>query len=128
MSTGNPNVKCTVDQCTHWMDDQCMAAKIGIYNDEVAGESEKSADTLCKSFHAAKGVGDMIGGLHNANIVGTMKAAFVDGTQMTPSVECYVTNCNYWQKGNYCEAPSIEVAGSNAAKNEDTDCATFTAR
>lgn len=126
MSTVNPIVKCGVDQCTHWMPgNQCMAAKIGIYNDERSGESHSSADTQCKSFHAGKGIGDYIGALHNANVGGTVKAAFVPGTQITPSVECYVTNCTYWKTGNYCHAPAIEVNGPHASKTTDTDCQTF---
>lgn len=128
MSTVNPVVKCSVDQCTHWMGgNQCMAAKIAIYNDERGGESKQSADTQCKSFYAAKGVGDMVGALHNANVAGTVKAAFTDGTQITPSVECYVDNCRYWETGNYCHATAIEVNGANAAKTIDTDCQTFEA-
>lgn len=129
MSTVNPMVKCSVDQCTHWMPgNQCMAAKIGIYNDEATANSQKSADTQCKSFHAAKGIGDYVGALHNANVSGTLKAAFAAGTQITPSVECYVNNCDYWKSGNYCNASAIEVNGSNASKTSDTDCETFVPR
>lgn len=126
MSTANPVVRCTVDQCTHWMPgEQCMAAKIAIFNDEGRGKSASSADTQCKSFHAGKGVGDYLGAFHNANIGGTVKAAFEDGTQITPSVECYVTNCKHWETGNYCHASTIEVDGEHAAKTTDTDCRTF---
>ena len=122
----NPIVKCTVDQCTHYMPgDQCMAAKISVYNDEKGGKSEKSADTLCKAFHHRKTVGDMIGAFHNANIGGTMSAAFLDGTQITPAVECFVNDCEYWDNGNYCGAEEIHVAGINASKTSDTDCETF---
>ncbi len=65
----NPIVKCTVDQCSHYMPgDQCMAAKISIYNEEATGKSEQVKDTQCKSFHDRKTMGDMIGALHNANI------------------------------------------------------------
>ena len=128
MSTVNPIVKCSVDQCTHWMPgNQCMAAKIGIFNDERSGESHSSADTQCKSFHAGKGLGDYIGALHNANVGGTVKAAFTPGTQITPSVECYVTDCTYWKTGNYCHASAIEVKGPHASKTTDTDCETFMA-
>lgn len=122
----NPRVSCRVDQCTHWMNgNQCMAAKIGVYNNETKSESSTSADTQCKSFHAGKGIGDYVGALHNANIGGTVKAAFTDGIQITPSVECYVSNCKYWYEGNYCNADTIEISGSQAAKTDDTDCETF---
>jgi hypothetical protein len=104
---------------------QCMAGKIGIFNDEQNSESSTSADTQCKSFHANKGVGDMVGSLHNANIAGAVRGAFTDGKQITPSVECYVNNCKFWDSGNYCNATAIEVNGTNASKTADTDCNTF---
>jgi len=122
----NPLVNCTVDQCTHYMPgDQCMAAKISIYNEEDTGKSEKPKDTQCKSFHHRKTMGDMIGALHNANIGGTVSAAFLDGTQVTPVVECFVNNCKYWHSSNLCHAGHINVVGANAAKTPDTDCNTF---
>ncbi len=122
----NPIVKCSVDQCSHYMPgDQCMAAKISIYNEEATGKSEQVQDTQCKSFHDRKTMGDMIGALHNANIGGTISAAFMDGTQVTPQVECFVNNCSYWQGNNVCNASQIDVFGANAAKTDDTDCRTF---
>jgi len=122
----NPMVKCSVDQCTHYMPgEQCMAAKISVYNDELKGDSGKPQDTLCKAFHHRKTMGDMVGAFHNANIGGTMSAAFLEGTQITPAVECFVNNCKFWDNGNYCNAESIHVAGPNASKTADTDCETF---
>ena len=122
----NPVVKCTVDQCTHWMNgNQCMAAKISVYNNMDSGTSDSSEDTQCQAFHQRKTVGDMIGALHNANVGGTMMSAFTDGTQITPQVECFVNGCKYWDSGNVCSAGSIEVSGDNAAKSPDTDCITF---
>lgn len=126
MATTNPMVKCTVDQCTHYMPgDQCMAAKISVYNDEGTGASSSSSDTQCKSFHHRKTMGDMVGALHNANWGGTISAAFVDGKQITPNVECFVDNCKYWESGNFCSAGEIKVSGPHAGKTSDTDCATF---
>lgn len=125
MST-NPLVRCTVDQCTHYMPgDQCMAAKISVYNDKSQAVSRTSQDTQCQAFQHRKTLGDMVGALHNANVGGTISAAFIPGTQITPTVECFVDNCKYWKEGNACQAPSIEVAGINAAKESDTDCQTF---
>jgi len=124
----NPVVKCAVDQCTHYMaGDQCMAAKVSIYNEETKGKSDNYQDTQCKSFHQRKTMGDMVGALHNANIGGTVTAAFLDGTQITPVVECFVNNCNYWQSDNLCSANNIDVVGVNAAKTPDTGCSTFEA-
>lgn len=129
MSSNNPRVMCKVEQCTHWMpDNQCMAANIAIYNDEEAATSKTSQDTQCKSFHAGKGITDYVGALHNANIGDTIKAAFTDNVQASPSVECYVNNCKFWERSNYCNSPSIEVHGSNAAKTSDTGCDTFAPR
>jgi len=126
MSRANPLVKCGVEECTHWMrGNQCMAAKVAIYNEDAGDETEGEKDTQCKSFHLGDGVGDYVGALHNANVGGTLSAAFLDGTQITPTVECYVANCKYWGEGNNCEAESIEVGGANSAKTDDTDCTTF---
>lgn len=126
MSSANPLVKCTVDQCTHYMPgNQCMAAKISIYNDESAGESSHAAETLCKAFHPRKTVGDIVGALHNSNVGGVVSAAFLSGTQITPSVECFVSNCKHWQQSNLCAAAEITVTGVNASLHEDTDCQTF---
>jgi hypothetical protein len=104
-----------------------MAAKISVYNSEDTGSSGSSDDTQCKSFHRRKTMGDMVGALHNANIGGTMMA-FTGGTQVTPAVECYVNGCTHWASGNLCEATSIQVAGRNASKTQDTDCETFKAK
>ena len=127
--SSNPKVRCTVDQCTHYMPgDQCMAAKISVYNNEGNGKSSDIEDTQCKSFHHRKTVGDMLGAFHNANIGGTMTAAYTDGTQITPVVECFVNNCKHWQSCGYCVAEDINIAGDNAAKTADTDCRTFAAK
>ena len=126
MTTFNPKVLCSVDQCTHNVGgNTCMAAKIGIFNDEETASSGVSPDTLCKSFHHNKGMGDMIGAMHNINIGGAMRSQFSDGKQITPAVECYVNDCAYWSSGNLCEAREIRVAGRNAARPADTDCETF---
>ncbi|MDU4961803.1 MAG: DUF1540 domain-containing protein [Sporomusaceae bacterium] len=125
----NPVVKCTVSACTHYMPgDQCMAAKISVYNDEAKAESSSYEDTLCKSFHPGKSVGDLVGALHNANVGGTVKAALIDGTQITPQVECFVTSCKYWDARNHCGADTIHVVGGNAAVSGDTGCHTYESR
>lgn len=126
MASANPLVKCTVDQCTHYMPgDQCMAAQISIYNDETSGQSSTSAETLCKAFHPRKTIGDMVGALHNSNVGGMVSAAFLNGTQVTPTVECFVSKCKHWHHNNLCDAARIDVVGANASLNQDTDCQTF---
>ena len=122
----NPVVKCTVDSCTHFMPgDQCMAAKISVYNDEGSGKSNTSDDTLCKSFYPRSSVGGMVGALHNANIGGVMSAPFVGGTQITPAVECFVKSCKFWDAHNHCGAEMIHVMGKHASTATDTDCHTY---
>ena len=122
----SPVVKCNVDQCTHYMPgDQCMAAKVSIYNENTHDKSETSRNTQCQSFHHRETMGDMVEAFHNANIGGTLTAAFVDGTQITPDVECFVNNCKHWHSSNLCNAGHIDVAGMNAAQIKDTDCSTF---
>ncbi|EGO65905.1 DUF1540 domain-containing protein [Acetonema longum] len=122
----NPVVRCTVDECAHYKaGDQCMAAQISVYNQGETGHSRDRQDTQCKSFHSRKTVGDLVGSLHNANVMGTVTAAFMDGTQITPNVECFVNNCHHWETNNRCRAESIQVSGPNAGKTDDTDCETF---
>ncbi|CUH97860.1 hypothetical protein P22_4007 [Propionispora sp. 2/2-37] len=129
MAVANPIVKCTVDQCTHYIPgDQCMAAKISVYNNEQDGQSSQKSDTQCKSFHQRKTVGDMIGAVHNTNVGGMIASTLIDGKQITPQVECFVNTCKYWHENNLCDASAIEVSGVNAASTQDTDCKTFEAR
>jgi hypothetical protein len=73
-------------------------------------------------------MGDMVGALHNANVAGAVTGAFMDGKQITPNVECFVSGCKHWDSGNNCSAQSIEVIGTNAAKTDDTDCQTFVSK
>lgn len=124
----NPIVKCTVDSCSHYLSDgQCMAARISVYNDEMQGTATASKDTLCKSFHQGSTMGDMLGGLHNANVGGVIKASFVAGTQITPQVECFVQSCRHWA-ANQCNAAAIHIDGSQAATDAETDCNTYVPR
>lgn len=122
----NPYVKCTVDQCTHYVPgDRCMAARISIYNEEESPDAATSSQTQCKSFHPRKSLGDMVGALHNVNVGGASAALFMEGQQLTPEVECFVNQCRYWAEGNLCDAANIHVTGTNAATTQDTDCHTF---
>lgn len=122
----SPAVKCVVNRCTHYMDgDQCMAAKVSIYNEEMHGKSEKAPHTQCQSFHQQATVGDILGAFHNSNISGTLAATFMDGTQLTPEVECFVSNCKHWYSGNFCNSGHIDVVGANAVQAMETDCSTF---
>jgi len=105
-----------------------MAAKISVYNNEESGSAKASSDTQCKAFHHRKTMGDMVGAFHNANVAGAVTGAFMDGKQITPNVECFVSGCKHWDSGNNCSAQSIEVIGTNAAKTDDTDCQTFVSK
>ena len=124
----NPLVRCIVDQCAHYLPgDQCTAAKISVYNNDDS-VSETSSDTKCQAFRHRQGIGDMVSSLANSNFGGALAAAFLPGQQMTPTVECFVQDCRYWDAGNACLARSIEVTGFNASTDSDTDCETFVPR
>jgi Domain of Unknown Function (DUF1540) len=123
----SPRVKCTVDKCTHYLPgDYCQAAHIDIYNEAINDSlASSSSQTQCKSFHQRKTVGDMVGSLHNVNVGGLVSGPFVDGQQVTPSVQCFVNTCTHWSSGDNCHATEIQVKGMNAAQDQDTDCETF---
>lgn len=44
-------------------------------------------------------------------------------------VKCMVSNCNYWEQGNHCDASAIEVnvegGGREARQSDQTNCRTF---
>jgi hypothetical protein len=105
--------------------DQCMAAKISVYNDEVKAFSETSEDTQCQAFQEKKTMGDMFDAISNANVGGVLSASVNNEVEITPTVECFVDNCRHWVQGNVCHASNIEVNGMNAARKSDTDCETF---
>ena len=44
--------------------------------------------------HSSITIGDVVVvvAFHNANVGGTMMTPFMDGTQITPELECYVDN------------------------------------
>ncbi|NMA66534.1 MAG: DUF1540 domain-containing protein [Clostridiaceae bacterium] len=45
--------------------------------------------------------------------------------QPLSGVKCTVNSCYYNSHGNYCNAAKIEIQPPEAAKTEETDCATF---
>lgn len=121
-----PVVKCIVDECTHYMDgDQCMAAKVSIYNEGEHSKAGEGKETKCQSFHHRETMGDIVEAFHNSNVSGSLSAAVMDGVQVTPDVECFVNNCAYWHSSNLCNAAQIDVVGANASQTADTDCSTF---
>jgi hypothetical protein len=106
-----------------------MAAKISVYNNEEKGVSETSQDTQCQAFQDKDAMaGDLIDSFTNTNTSLTLSAETVVGTRVTPTVECFVDNCAYWNNGNACTASTIEVNGINADRKSDTDCETFVLR
>jgi len=48
---------------------------------------------------------------------------------MPDKIKCTVSNCTYWDNGNFCTASAIEVnpdgGGTSAASEEATKCHTF---
>ncbi len=121
----NPKVKCVVDTCVHWIEgDLCSAANI-----DVLGETARSDEgTSCKTFQHRGGAGNMIASLDNANYFGMLKQSVFGGKSLTPSTACIVETCRYWERGNRCNADSIEITGRDAQRYETTNCATFEER
>ncbi|MDR1701581.1 MAG: DUF1540 domain-containing protein [Sporomusaceae bacterium] len=122
----NPTVKCSVNECAHYTTgERCLAAKVSVYHTGTKEAAETLHDTECRSFQERKGIGDMLEALANTNIGGAVSSAFISGAPITPSVECFVSNCKNWSAGYSCQAPNIELTGRNAAAKSNTDCQMF---
>jgi hypothetical protein len=122
----NPEVKCIVNTCTHWIPgNKCSAANIDILNEEVGKMSKTREQTECKTFAERRGLANMIGSADNVNWVGFAEELVGTGRQLNPTVTCVVDTCKYWHEGDLCNAEAIEVSGKNAKECQATDCATF---
>ncbi|HEY3315438.1 MAG TPA: DUF1540 domain-containing protein [Bacillota bacterium] len=118
----NPEVKCSVDTCAHWLPGEvCGAGNIDILD----RQAKNADDTKCKTFYLRSSVANAIGALDNINWSGAIREPFQEGLQLTPSVTCVVEGCAYWSSGDHCDARSIRVTGDDANQCEETDCQTF---
>jgi len=121
----NPEVRCSVQTCVHWLpDDACGAANIDILD----RQARTVEDTRCKTFELRRSAANMVGAMDNVNWGGMVREPFQGGRQITPSVTCTVTDCSYWSSGDHCEAETIDITGASARACEDTDCSTFQPR
>jgi hypothetical protein len=121
----NPQVKCIVSTCNHWVPNNlCGADTIDIWHQQKGEMSQSVDETQCKSFYKREGVLGMIGSLHNANI-GGVAAALLPGETLAPRVHCIVSTCVHWADGDACTARAIEVTGGKADESEDSNCQTF---
>lgn len=100
-----PELKCGVVTCVHNKQNYCDLDAI-----EVVGDSAQVPEqTSCGSFVEKKG--DQYS---NSN-----KAATA-----TSNVVCHACECTY-NENRKCYAGKISVAGSDACRTEETECATF---
>lgn len=103
-----PELKCTVQTCTHNKKMLC-----DLDNITVGGESARNArETMCDSFEERT----------KDNYSNVMKEA-----SDCALVDCKAVDCTYNDHCK-CEAGKISVEGSNASSNEGTECATFSCK
>ncbi len=100
-----PELKCTVQTCTHNKNFLCDLDKI-----QVGGsQAKKAVETCCDSFQERKG--DTY-----SNVTGDASP--------TTNIHCEAQECMYNDECK-CHAGKISVEGSNACHCEATECATF---
>ena len=100
-----PELRCTVQTCLHNKNFYCDLDKI-----QVGGrEAKQSRETCCDSFEERKGDS-------YSNVTG-------DASPIS-QVDCKATECDY-NHNCICHAGKISVEGSDACRNEETECATF---
>ncbi|HHX22787.1 MAG: DUF1540 domain-containing protein [Tepidanaerobacteraceae bacterium] len=124
--TPNPEVKCVVNTCTHWLPaNLCGAGNIDILNEEVGKMSVSQEQTMCKTFEERRGLANFIGSADNVNWVGFAEELVGIGRKLNPTVTCIVDTCKYYQEGDLCNIDTIEITGRDAKECQATDCATF---
>ena len=100
-----PELKCGVITCAHNVKNYCELDSI-----EVIGSSaEKPEQTSCGSFAERKG----------DQYKNSMK-----NVEATSNIRCQALECKYNQE-HKCYAGKISVAGPDATRVEQTECATF---
>lgn len=121
-----PQVKCTVSSCSHWLPEKmCGADTIDVWHQQKGQMAQNVDETQCKSFYKSEGLLGTVGSLHNASISGVVASA-IPGQKVSPRVHCIVSTCVHWDSHDICRAGAIEVSGGEADESEDTNCQTFT--
>ena len=108
-----PELKCTVQTCTHNHQFLCDLDQI-----QVGGDAAKTAgETCCDSFQERKEGSYM----NMAEDISAKKPSD------TASIDCKAEECKY-NKDCDCHAGKISVEGSTACHCSGTECATFCCR
>jgi len=119
-------VKCYVNTCTHFVTGNlCGAGNIDIMHENETQMAQIVDQTMCKSFHEAKGVTSYLGSMDNVNWTGTIAEMVLPGHHLDPTIACTVSSCVYWAEGRRCTANEIVVNGVMANECQDTNCKTF---
>ncbi|MDE6956679.1 MAG: DUF1540 domain-containing protein [Lachnospiraceae bacterium] len=100
-----PELRCTVQTCTHNKQFYCALDKIVV----EGNTAEKSQDTCCGSFEERKGNS-------YSNVTGEASPL--------SSIDCKAQECVY-NNDCRCEAGKISVEGSDACQCQETECASF---
>ena len=100
-----PELKCTVQTCTHNKNFYCDLDQIVV----GGNHAKRAGETCCDSFEERKGD----------------SYSDVTGTASPKSeIDCKAVDCMYNENCN-CHAGKISVEGSNACHCDQTECATF---
>lgn len=115
-----PELKCTVQTCTHNKKFLCDLEKI-----QVGGDSAKSArETCCDSFQERSGGATNSASMDSMNSYANSTSDVTGNASDLSVVDCKATECMY-NDNCQCHAGKISVEGSNANQAESTECATF---
>ncbi|MGA9174591.1 MAG: DUF1540 domain-containing protein [Thermoactinomyces sp.] len=129
MSTMNPEVKCVVNTCTHYLyGDRCGARNIDIMHEDETKMAEIRDETMCKTFAHARNVFSYLGSADNVNWGGSLVGLMDPEYKVSPTVRCTVASCKYWGEGSICVAEAIEISGADSDECHDTNCVTFAGR
>lgn len=120
MIANNPAVRCQADICTHYVDgDYCSAAVIHVWHQAEVNMPRFIEQTQCKSYYRNEGLG-ALGAMHNMNY-----DAIERNDDFNPGVQCIISTCRHWTKGDSCTAKQIIIRGKGAKESNNTDCQTF---
>ncbi|CUX48784.1 DUF1540 domain-containing protein [Clostridium sp. C105KSO13] len=110
-----PDLKCTVQTCTHNKQFLCDLDKI-----QVGGNNAKSMiETSCDSFQERAGEA-----YENGSYSNSYGDDITGNASDRSDVDCEATACQY-NDSCKCQAGKISVEGSNACHSDGTACATF---
>lgn len=123
----NPEVKCIVNACTHWIPGNiCSAGNINILNETENTTSKSKEETICSTFEKRQGLDGLIDSADNINWIEFAEELVGIGRQLNPTVTCIVDTCKYHNKDDLCQIDSIEITyKKNSEYSKSTNCTTF---